>query len=208
MKVGVLSLQGDFREHCEALLEADADPVEVASPEDLAGVGAVVIPGGESTTLSMLLESSGLLESLGERLGAGMPALGTCAGLILLAREVLDGRPDQRSFEVVDITVRRNGFGRQIESFEADLEVEGLRGGPVRAVFIRAPVVTRVGPEVEVLASIPGAGSDPAAATGRLPVVCRQGPVVVTAFHPELTGDARLHRLFLSTAERWRRDGR
>jgi pyridoxal 5'-phosphate synthase pdxT subunit len=200
VKVGVVSLQGDVREHTEALLEADAEPVGVRRPEDLAGVEAVVIPGGESTTLSMLLESSGLTGPLTERLAAGIPVLGTCAGLILLASEVLDGRPDQRSFGVLDLTVRRNGFGRQLESFETDVEVRGLAGGPVRAVFIRAPVITRVGENVDVLATIPGA-------EGResIPVVCRQGPVLATAFHPELTGDPRLHRLFLTVADSWQR---
>jgi 5'-phosphate synthase pdxT subunit len=134
----------------------------------------------------MLLESSELFDPLGERLRAGLPALGTCAGLILLAAEVTDGRPDQRSFGVLDVTVRRNAFGRQLDSFEADLDVAGLAGGPFPAVFIRAPVVERAGNDVDVLATVDGA-----------PVLCRQGPVLAAAFHPELSGDLRLHQLFV-----------
>ncbi|HZT67237.1 MAG TPA: pyridoxal 5'-phosphate synthase glutaminase subunit PdxT [Acidimicrobiales bacterium] len=189
MKVGVLALQGDVREHRAALLEAGADPVEVRRPDDLSAVDAIVLPGGESTTLSMLLESSGVGDALSASLAEGLPAFGTCAGMILLARQVVGGRPDQRSFGVVDITVRRNGFGRQVQSFECDLAVEGT--GPVRAVFIRAPVVERVGPDVEVLATVDGPG-------GPTPVLCRQGPHVVSSFHPELSGDRRIHELFLS----------
>ena len=156
------------------------------APEHLAGVDAVVLPGGESTTMSMLLESSGLFDPLASLLADGVPALGTCAGMILLATEVLDGRPDQRAFGVVDIAVRRNAFGRQVDSFEADLSVIGLRGGDFPAVFIRAPYVERAGSSVEVLAKV-----------SEHPVLCRQGPVVVAAFHPELSGDLRVHELFL-----------
>jgi len=136
--------------------------------------------------MSMLLDSSGLREPVAARLDEGMPAFGTCAGMILLASDVLDGRPDQRSFGVVDIAVRRNAFGRQVDSFEADLDIAGLSGGTFPAVFIRAPVVERAGPAVEVLASVDGR-----------PVLCRQGPVMVAAFHPELSDDLRLHQLFL-----------
>ena len=136
--------------------------------------------------MSMLLDSSGLREPVAERLADGMPAFGTCAGMILLASDVLDGRPDQRSFGVVDIAVRRNAFGRQVDSFEADLDIAGLNGGTFPAVFIRAPVVERAGPTVDVLASVEDR-----------PVLCRQGPVMVTAFHPELSDDLRLHQLFL-----------
>ena len=186
MKLGILALQGDVREHAEALAELGADAVPVRRPDDLAGVDALVLPGGESTTMSLLLESSGLFDPLAELLGAGMPAFGTCAGMILLAGEALDGRPDQRSFGVIDLGVRRNAFGRQIDSFEADLEVAGLPGGSFPAVFIRAPFVERVGADVEVLASVDGH-----------PVLCRQGPVLTAAFHPELSGDLRLHQLFL-----------
>lgn len=193
MKVGVLALQGDVREHAQALAEAGADPVEVRRPEDLASVDAIVLPGGESTTLSLLLDTSALREPLAERLEAGLPAFGTCAGMILLAREVFGGRPDQRGFGLVDMAVRRNGFGRQLDSFECELAVKGLVG-PVPAVFIRAPVVERVGPDVEVLASV-------AAPTGggEVPVLCRQGPVLVASFHPELSGDFRIHEMFLAS---------
>ena len=186
MKVGVLALQGDVSEHVQALADLDADPVEVRTPEHLAGVDALVLPGGESTTMSMLLDSSGLFDAVAERLREGMPAFGTCAGMILLATEVLDGRPDQRSFGAIDLAVRRNAFGRQIDSFEADLDVDRPRGGRFPAVFIRAPYVERAGDGVEVLARVDGH-----------PVLCRQGPVLVSAFHPELSGDLRLHQLFL-----------
>src|SRR5687767_14931312 len=155
-------------------------------PDHLAGVDALVLPGGESTTMSLLLQSSGLFDPIAERLADGMPAFGTCAGMILLATDVLDGRPDQRSFGVVDIAVRRNAFGRQADSFETDLDVAGVPDAPVPAVFIRAPFVEAVGKDVEVLATVDGH-----------PVVCRQGSVLVAAFHPELSGDLRLHRSFL-----------
>jgi pyridoxal 5'-phosphate synthase pdxT subunit len=189
--VGVLALQGDVREHAGALAELGAQPVEVRSPADLAGVESLVLPGGESTTMSLLLDSSGLYQPVAERLAAGMPAFGTCAGMILLATDVLDGRADQRPFSSIDISVRRNAFGRQVDSFETDLAVEGLGERPVHAVFIRAPVVERAGPDVEVLATV--AGHD---GTDR-PVVCRRGPVLVSSFHPELSGDLRMHELFL-----------
>ena len=186
-KVGVLALQGASRAHAEALSALGAHPVEVRTPEDLAGIDGLVLPGGESTTISKLLELSGLFEAVAERLAAGMPALGTCAGLILLASEVLDGRPDQRSFAVLDVAVRRNAFGRQVDSFETDLDVAGLAGSAFPAVFIRAPVIERVGAGVEVLAAVDGK-----------PVLCRQGAVLATAFHPELSGDLRLHQFFLA----------
>lgn len=166
----------------------------VLRPEHLEGVDALVLPGGESTTLALLMASSGLDDALSAKLAAGLPALGTCAGMILLASEVLDGRPGQRGLGVVDVGVRRNAFGRQIASFEADLAVRGI-DSVVPAVFIRAPVVERVGPSVEVLASVRFAdGMD-------RPVVCRQGRVVVAAFHPELSGDHRLHRMLLDLAQ-------
>jgi 5'-phosphate synthase pdxT subunit len=177
-------LQGDVREHSAVLAELGAHVVEVRTPDDLAGVDGLVLPGGESTTISLLLQSSGLFDAVAERLADGMPAFGTCAGMILLATEVVDGRPDQRTFGAVDIAVRRNAFGRQVDSFEAVLDVEGV--GPVPAVFIRAPFVERVGDGVEVLASVDGH-----------PVVCRSGPVLVASFHPELSGDLRMHELFL-----------
>ena len=191
-RVGVLGLQGDVREHVRALAELGVAPVEVRVPADLASVDALVLPGGESTTMSLLLESSGLLPLLRDRLDEGMPAFGTCAGMILLGSDIVDGRPDQARLGAIDIDVRRNAFGRQVDSFETDLLVAGL-DGPLHAVFIRAPVVERVGPEVEVLARVTGADG-----TCR-PVVCRQGPVLVTAFHPELSGDLRLHQLFLES---------
>ena len=190
LKVGVLALQGDVREHCNALADAGATPIEIRLPEDLGGVDALVLPGGESTTLSLLLGSSGLRGAIAERLRDGLPALGTCAGMILLATDVSDGRPDQESFAAIDIGVRRNGYGRQLQSFETDLAVEGF-SSRMHAVFIRAPRVERTGPEVEVLARHDG-----------VPVVCKQGAVVVAAFHPELSGDGRLHELFFDTAGR------
>ncbi len=192
-KIGVLALQGDVEEHSRSLLELGAHAVAVRRPEDLAGLDGLVLPGGESTTMSVLLESSGLHQPIAERLDAGMPALGTCAGMILLARRVLGGRPDQRSFGVIDLTVRRNAYGRQVDSFETDLDVAGLADGPVHAVFIRAPRVEEVGPGVEVLASLVGP-ADPEPGT---PVLCRSGPVLTAAFHPELSGDLRIHHLFL-----------
>jgi 5'-phosphate synthase pdxT subunit len=194
-KVGVLALQGASRRHADALAALGAHPVEVRTPEDLSGVEGLVLPGGESTTMSRLLELSGLFEPIAERLAAGMPAFGTCAGLILLSSRILDRRPDQRSFGILDVDVRRNAFGRQVDSFETELAVDGLGGGPVPAVFIRAPVVERVGDGVEVLASV----ASPPGAEGTVPhaVLCRQGPVLAAAFHPELSDDLRLHQLFL-----------
>ena len=192
----MLALQGDVREHVAALGACGAVAVAVRQPADLDGIRALVLPGGESTTMSLLLESSGLARELAARLGDGLPALGTCAGMILLARKVLDGRSDQLCFGAIDLSVRRNAFGRQLESFESDLVVAGLPGGPMHAVFIRAPLVEDVGPEVTVMASI---GLDGAMA--ERPVVCRQGRVTVAAFHPELAGDLRLHELLLSDIE-------
>ena len=185
--VGVLALQGAVALHARALERLGATAVEVRSAADLARVDALIVPGGESTTMSKLLVANDLFDPIAERLAEGMPALGTCAGMIVLAREVLDGRADQRSFAAIDIAVRRNAFGRQVDSFEADLDVIGLAEAPVHAVFIRAPVVEQVGDGVEVLAEVDG---------GR-PVACRQGQVLVTAFHPELSPDLRVHELFL-----------
>jgi pyridoxal 5'-phosphate synthase pdxT subunit len=187
VKVGVLALQGASARHVAMLARLDVPAVEVRSPADLDRVDALVLPGGESTTISMLLESSGLFDPVAERLAEGMPAFGTCAGMILLGHEILDGRSDQRCFDVVDISVRRNAFGRQVDSFEADLPVAGTAGGPLHAIFIRAPVVEAVGEGVDVLATVDGR-----------PVACRQGPVLVAAFHPELGSDPRLHELFLN----------
>ena len=183
--VGVLALQGAFRAHELALAEAGARTRQVRLPRDLEGIDALVMPGGESTTMSKLLETSGLFDELKGRLTDGLPVFGTCAGMILLAGDVLDGRPDQRSFGVIDISVRRNGYGRQIDSFEADIDVSGL-GSSFHAVFIRAPKVVTHGPAVEVLADHEG-----------VPVLARQGSVMVASFHPEITSDHRLHELFL-----------
>ena len=185
-KVGVLALQGASQRHAEALTALGAHVVEVRTPHDLSGIEGLVLPGGESTTMSKLLDLAGLFDPLAERLRDGMPAFGTCAGMILLSARILDGRADQRSFGVLDVDVRRNAFGRQVDSFEAELAVEGVVGGGFPAVFIRAPAIERVGEEVEVLSSVDGH-----------PVLCRQGPVLAAAFHPELSDDLRLHQRFL-----------
>lgn len=186
MKIGVLALQGAFALHVAALERAGATAVEVRTPAELEDVDAIVLPGGESTTMSILLERSGLFDPLADRLAGGMAALGTCAGAILLATEVLDGRDDQRSFGVLPIRVRRNGYGRQVQSFETDLDL-GDGGPPLHAPFIRAPRIEEVDPEVEVLAT---AGGDP--------VLCRRGAVLACTFHPELGSDDRIHRMFLA----------
>jgi 5'-phosphate synthase pdxT subunit len=186
MKVGVLALQGAFATHASVLSSLGASPREVRVPSDLDGVDALVLPGGESTTMSLLLDSSGLRPALAERFAEALPVLGTCAGMILLAADVLDGRPDQHGFGVIDIDVRRNAFGRQVDSFETDLSVTGVDGPPFHAVFIRAPIVERAGSVVEVLAAVDGK-----------PVLVRQGPVLAAAFHPELSRDDRVHQLFL-----------
>ncbi len=183
--IGVLALQGAFAAHVRTLADLGASTREVRTPADLASVDALVMPGGESTTMSRLLRTSGLFDPVADRLADGLPVFGTCAGMILLAAEVVDGRPDQRSFGVLDMQVRRNGYGRQVDSFEADLDVKGL-DGPLHAVFIRAPVVERVGQGVDVLAEHDGR-----------PVIARSGAVLVASFHPELTGDGRLHAMFL-----------
>ena len=183
--IGVLALQGAFAAHEGALRELGVSTRQVRTPADLTDVDGLVMPGGESTTMSRLLDTSRLFDPLQERLAGGMPAFGTCAGMILLATEVLDGRPDQRSFGVIDIDVRRNGYGRQIDSFEADIAIAGLDAA-FHAVFIRAPKVEATGTAVEVLATHEG-----------VPVLARQGHVMVASFHPELTPDARLHEMFL-----------
>jgi 5'-phosphate synthase pdxT subunit len=183
--VGVLALQGAFEVHQRRLHELGVRAPLIRTPRELATVDALVLPGGESTTMSRLLTTSGLFDVLKGRLADGLPVFGTCAGMILCATEVLDARPDQRGFDLIDITVRRNGYGRQLDSFEADLAVAGL-SDPFHAVFIRAPLVERVGPDVEVLAVHEG-----------VPVLVRSGRCTVAAFHPELTDDGRLHRSFL-----------
>lgn len=185
VRVAVLALQGAFRAHVQRLTELGVDAFEARLPRDLDGVDGVVLPGGESTTMSNLLTSSGLFDDLKHRLADGLPVFGTCAGLILLARDVLDGRPDQRSFGALDATVRRNGYGRQLDSFETELDVAGL-DAPLHGVFIRAPRIESIGPGVEVLA-----------AHDDVPVLVRQGQVLAAAFHPELTADGRLHAQFV-----------
>lgn len=188
--VGVLALQGDTREHLAALRAAGAAAVTVRRRAELDAVDALVIPGGESTTMSHLLREFELFEPLRERLRTGMPAYGSCAGMILLASEILDAGAEGRAAEplgAIDMAVRRNAFGRQVDSFEGDVEFVGL-DSPVHAVFIRAPWVERVGPDVEVLASVAGH-----------PVAVRQGRVIATAFHPEVTGDRRIHHLFVDS---------
>lgn len=186
MKVGVLALQGAFARHIDALRSLGVHTSEVRVASDLDGVDRLIMPGGESTAMSNLLESNELYDPLAGRLADGMPVFGTCAGMILLAASIIDGRDDQRCFGAIDVGVRRNAFGRQLDSFEADLDVDGL-DTPLTAVFIRAPVVERVGPEVEVLASVDGQ-----------PVLCRQESTMVAAFHPELSDDRRLHQIFLT----------
>ena len=187
MKAGVLGLQGDVREHVRALEEAGAAAVVVKHPDELDEVDALVLPGGESTTIGKLLTRFGLLEPIGERAAAGMPLYGTCAGMILMARSVVGDEAPHR-LGALDVTVRRNAYGRQVDSFEADVAVAGLEE-PFRAVFIRAPAVERVGSGVEVLATHDGA-----------PVMVRQDNLLASSFHPEMTGDGRVHELFLSLA--------
>ena len=188
--IGVLAVQGDVREHLTALAECDVVARPVRRPEEIAEVDALVLPGGESTTIDKLTRAFDLREPILDRLKSGMPAYGSCAGMILLADRVVDAIEGQQTFGGIDMTVRRNAFGRQVESFETDLVVAGVDGEPVRAVFIRAPWVEDVGPDVEVLAAV---AEGPAA--GRI-VAVRQGNLLATSFHPEITGDTRVHRLF------------
>ena len=183
--VGVLALQGAFAAHSECLASIGVASLEVRTPTDLASVDALMMPGGESSTMSQLLESSQLFDAISVRIADGMPVFGTCAGMILLSSEILDGRSDQRSFSAIDISVRRNAFGRQRDSFEKTLSTPA---GDFNGVFIRAPRIERVGPAVEVLAHIDDE-----------PVFVRQGNVMACSFHPELAGDARLHQFFVST---------
>jgi len=191
MIIGVLALQGDVREHLHALAECDALARPVRRADELDSVDALVIPGGESTTMSKLAVEFGVLEPLRKRIAADMPAYGSCAGMIMLAGEVLDGRPDQQTLGGIDMVVRRNAFGRQVDSFEAPVTIDGIDGEPFHAVFIRAPWVESVGAEVEVLGRV-----TEGSAAGRI-VAVRQGHLLATAFHPELTGDLRVHRFFV-----------
>ncbi|MGC5334320.1 pyridoxal 5'-phosphate synthase glutaminase subunit PdxT [Micromonospora sp. DT62] len=190
--IGVLALQGDVREHVAALAEAGADARPVRRARELDEVDGLVVPGGESTTISKLADIFELRDPIDKRIADGMPVYGSCAGMIMLATEVLDGRPDQRGFAGIEMTVRRNAFGRQVDSFEAPVGVTGIEGGPFHAVFIRAPWVERVGDGVEVLGTVT---EGPAA--GRV-VAVRQGNLLATSFHPELTGDARVHAYFVA----------
>ncbi len=188
MRIGVLALQGAFVEHEAMLRRIGAQTWQVRLPRDLEGLDGLILPGGESTSIGFLAERRGLLEPLQEFARSGRPVWGTCAGMILLAKEIVDGVPGQPILGLMDITVRRNAFGRQVNSFETDLEVPVLGDPPFPAVFIRAPVIERVGPEVEVLARLEDGA----------PVAVRQGNLLATAFHPELTADPRFHRYFLA----------
>ncbi len=184
-RVGVLAVQGAVREHVTAIRQVDAEPVEVRLPRDLVGLDALILPGGESTTMRKLIDAYGLREPILSLARAGAPLLGTCAGMILLADRIADG--DEPVFGLLDLEVRRNGYGRQLDSFEADLDVSAIGAEPFQGVFIRAPFVSDVGPGTEVLARDPDG----------VPVAVRQGRVLATAFHPELTDDRRLHRLLV-----------
>ncbi|MFE6688893.1 pyridoxal 5'-phosphate synthase glutaminase subunit PdxT [Streptomyces sp. NPDC057743] len=195
--IGVLALQGDVREHLKALADAGSEARPVRRPEELDGVDGLVIPGGESTTMSKLAVTFGMLEPLRAFVRAGRPVYGTCAGMIMVADKLLDGREDQETLGGIDMIVRRNAFGRQNESFEAAVEVAGIDGGPVEGVFIRAPWVESVGASVDVLATY-----------GGHTVAVRQGNVLATSFHPELTGDHRIHALFVDMVRAVLTEGR
>lgn len=186
--VGVLALQGDFREHAATVASLGGEPRFVRQPDDLDGLDALIVPGGESTTIGKLAEWHGLVEPLRHAVGSGLPTLGTCAGMIFLAAGTTEPT-DQVQLGVLDVVVRRNAFGRQVDSFEADLVVKGMTE-PLRAVFIRAPWIEKVGASVKILSEVDGH-----------PVVVRQGSIIATSFHPELTGDGRLHTLLLSGEE-------
>jgi 5'-phosphate synthase pdxT subunit len=183
MKVGVLALQGDFREHLQALERLGVSGREVRNPGDLEGIERLIIPGGESTTISLLMRNNGLAQPIAGLGREGLPIFGTCAGLIVLAGELIAPGASEKPLGLTDITIRRNAYGRQVESFEEELEIKGI--GKFPGVFIRAPQIVRVGPRVEVLAS-----------QGETTVMAREGKILVTSFHPELTGDDRVHRLF------------
>jgi pyridoxal 5'-phosphate synthase pdxT subunit len=197
-RIGVLALQGDVREHLAALREQGAEAVPVRRPEELADVDGLVLPGGESTTMVKLADRFGLLEPLRAAVRKGLPAYGSCAGMILLADRILDAPSDQETVGGLDVTVRRNAFGRQVDSFESDIAFDGLDGGDVHAVFIRAPWVEEVGEDVQVLGRVVGGAAD-----GRI-VAVRQGNLVATSFHPELTGDRRVHALFVEIVRAYR----
>ena len=193
--IGVLALQGDVREHLVALAGAGAQGRPVRRPEELAGLDGIVLPGGESTTMDKLMRAFGVRDPLRAALRAGLPAYGSCAGMILLADRVLDGSADQETLGGIDMTVRRNAFGRQVASFEGDVHLDGLGDRPIHGVFIRAPWVEDVGEAVEVLARV-----EDGEAAGRI-VAVRQGSLLATSFHPEMTGDGRVHELFVHIVE-------
>jgi 5'-phosphate synthase pdxT subunit len=186
MKVGVLSLQGDVREHVSALIACGIDPIEVRRPSELAHADALVLPGGESTTIAQLSEIFEIYEPIKQRIADGMPVYGSCAGMILLAETILDAKQGQKTFGGLDITVRRNAFGRQVDSFETDISFDDGSADLIRAVFIRAPWVEEVGAGVQVLASVDSH-----------PVAVRSKTLLATSFHPELTADHRIHRYFI-----------
>jgi 5'-phosphate synthase pdxT subunit len=192
--IGVLALQGDVAEHMRALRAAGARPSLVRRPEELDAVDGLAIPGGESTTMWKLAEIFGMAEPLRRRISEGMPIFGSCAGMIMLATQVVDPSCGQQTFGAINMTVRRNAFGRQVDSFETDVSVRGLTGPPYHAVFIRAPWVEQAGDDVEVLATDPG---------GHRIVAVRQGAALATAFHPELTSDPRIDRLFVDMVREW-----
>ena len=194
LRIGVLALQGDVREHLSALAGLDVDACAVGSAAGIASVQALVIPGGESTTMSHLAVRDGLFEPLRAARSRGMPMYGSCAGMIMLADTVLDARSDQQTIGGLDVTVRRNAFGRQVDSFEADIVVDGIGAEPFPAVFIRAPWVESVGEKVEVLARTGAADTI---------VAVRQGPLLATSFHPELTGDLRIHEMFVGIVRQY-----
>lgn len=189
-KIGVLALQGDVREHLAALSGCGADAVRVRRPEELASLDGLVLPGGESTTMGKLARAFELIDPLRKLIGEGLPVYGSCAGMILLAERIVDGVDGQESLGGMDVTVRRNAFGRQVDSFEEDVDIDGIDGGPVHAVFIRAPWVESVGPAATALATV---SAGPAA--GKI-VAVRQGQLLATSFHPELMGDRRVHAYF------------
>ncbi|NQW06843.1 MAG: pyridoxal 5'-phosphate synthase glutaminase subunit PdxT [SAR202 cluster bacterium] len=190
MKIGVLGLQGDFREHIETLNNCGVDTVLVKRASDLVNLNGLVIPGGESTTISKLAKTFELFDPVSKAIANGLPTYGSCAGMILVADSILDPASGQGTFGGIDMQVRRNAFGRQSESFEADIDFKAISGGPIRGVFIRAPWVERYEEGVEILASVEVSGQIH-------PVAVRQGKVLATAFHPELTGDKRVHQYFL-----------
>jgi 5'-phosphate synthase pdxT subunit len=193
--VGVLALQGDVREHLRMLGDLGADALAVRRPAELEACDGLILPGGESTTMAKLARTFEMLEPLRKRIADGMPVFGTCAGMILLADRVLDGTSDQETLGGLDVTVRRNAFGRQVQSFEGDIEFSTF-DAPVHAIFIRAPWVEKVGAQVEVLARVGDGPGIEQAAVGRI-VAVRQGPLLATSFHPEVGGDGRVHRYFL-----------